>query len=153
MRRFFTACILLGLVGPAYANETALKENEVPPPVIAAVKKKYPAASLVGFERETERGKTLYEVKLRDGAREIEAKLNAEGALLEVEEVIAEKDLPEPVRKSIAASPHAKSKIKKIERVTHLDKPDQPIFEIKIMEAGKTLELVYDSLGKPVAKG
>ena len=38
MRRFFTACILLGLVGPAYANETALKENEVPPPVIAAVK-------------------------------------------------------------------------------------------------------------------
>lgn len=76
-----------------------------------------------------------------------------EGALLEVEEVISEKELPAPVRKSIAASPHAKSKIKQVERVTHLDKPDQPIFEIKVMEAGKAIELVYESMGRRIVKG
>ena len=145
---FAAACMMFALAVPAQATESVIKEAEVPAPVLAAFKKKYPSAGRLEFERETEHGKQFYEIKWRDGARELETKFTAEGELVEEEEVITERALPEPVRKSLAASAHAKAKIKKIERVTHKDKPEQATFEIKIAEGGKTIELLYDAAGK-----
>lgn len=150
--QLIVACTVVSLAVPAGAKESTLKEAEVPAAVIAAVKKKYPSANLLKFERESEHGKSLYEVKLRDGSRQLEVKLTPEGTQIEEEEVIPESELPEPVRKSFAASPHAKAKIVKIERVVHSDKKDQPTFEIKLTEGGKSVELLYDSAGKLLVK-
>ncbi|HNN93596.1 MAG TPA: PepSY-like domain-containing protein [Pseudomonadota bacterium] len=148
---FVAACAITALAVPAQANESVIAESEVPAPVLAAVKKQYPSARLLKFEVESAHGKRLYEVKLRDGERALEAKLTAQGELLEEEEQITEKDLPEPVRKSLAASPYAKAAIKKIERVVHKDKKDQQTFEIKVTQGNKTVELLYDAAGKLLA--
>jgi hypothetical protein len=144
--------MVLALAHPAGAKESVIPQAEVPAPVIATLKKQYPAARMLQFELEEEHGTRLYEVKLRDGSRELEAKLTAAGEIVEEEEVIAEKDLPEPVRKSLAASSYARAPIKKIERVVHKDRKDAPAFEIKLTDHGKTVELIYDAAGKLLGK-
>jgi hypothetical protein len=150
--RCAAGCMVLALAHPAGAKESVIRQAEVPAPVIATIKQHYPTARMVEFEVEEEHGTRLYEVKLRDGGRELEAKLTAAGAIVEEEEVITEKDLPEAVRKSLAASSYARAPIKKIERVVHKDRSDQLTFEIKVIDHGKTVELLYDPAGKLLAR-
>lgn len=150
--RCAAGCMVLALSPPAGAKESVIPQAEVPAPVIATLKRQYPAARMLQFELEEEHGTRLYEVKLRDGGRELEAKLTAAGAIVEEEEVITEKDLPEAVRKSLAASSYARAPIKKIERVVHKDRSDQLSFEIKVIDHGKTIELLYDPAGKLLAR-
>lgn len=144
------ACMTAVLAAPVSAKETEIeiKEADVPGPVLVTVKRHYPNAKATKFELEEEDGQRLYEVTLHQGGKELEAKLTAQGELVEEEEVITEKDLPDPVRKSLAASRYAKAKIGKIERVVRKDKKAPPTFEIKVTDAGKTVELLYDAAGK-----
>lgn len=142
------AGLLVALASSAYAKESVIAAAEVPAPVLATLKKLYPAAKLDRFELEEENGKRCFEVKLQLGTRVLEAKLSAAGELLEEEEVIAEKDLPEPVRKSLAGSRYAHAKIHKIERVVHKDQADRLTFEVKVIDGGKKVELLYDATGK-----
>lgn len=158
----------LGLpsVQDALAKDEILKEADVPAPVVAAFKKKYPNARADKFEREpgkgADKGKTIYEIKFRDGKKKLEIELTPEGAILAEEEVIAKKDLPEAVRKSFAESEYGKAqwKLKQIEKKTLLEKtpdkkpdqkPDQKpetIFEIEVAAKGEVMELSYDDAGK-----
>jgi uncharacterized membrane protein YkoI len=154
-RTLAAAGMTLFLVAPVAAKETVINEADVPKPVTATIVRQYPAAKVDKFELEEEHGKRLYEATFRDGNRDIEVKLTAQGELVEEEEVIAEKDLPESVRKSFTGSKYGKSKISKIERVLDLtkkDKKDQPTFDIKISDGGKTIELRYDATGKLLGK-
>ena len=153
-RTLVAAGMTLFLVAPVAAKETVIKEAEVPKPVTETLVRQYPAAKVDKFELEEEHGKRLYEATFRDGNRDIEVKLTPQGELVEEEEMIAEKDLPEAVRKSFAGSKYGKSKISKVERVVDLakkdkkDKQDQPTFDIKVTDGGKTVELRYDATGK-----
>ena len=109
-----TLCLGLTIV---HAGEKALKESEVPKPVIDAVKKKYPRAKLTGFAEETRKDKTTYEIQVEDGKRRIEIDLSLEGKILVEEEAIGEDALPKEVKKGLEASKYAKWKLKKAERL------------------------------------
>lgn len=149
------AALLLGLppVQDALAKDEVLKEADVPAQVLAAFKKKYPNARADKFEREagkgTEKGKTIYEIKFRDGKKKLEIELSAEGALLAEEEVITKKDLPEAVRKSFTESEYGKAQwtLKQIEKKKIEGKPET-IFEIEVAQKGEVTELSYDEAGK-----
>lgn len=150
------AAMLIGLpsVPDALAKDEVLKEADVPAPVMAAFKKKYPSARADKFEREagkgTEKGKTIYEIKFRDGKKKLEVELTPEGTIVAEEEVITKKDLPEAVRKSFAESEYGKAqwKLKQIEKKTQIEGKQATVFEIEVMAKGEVMELSYDDAGK-----
>lgn len=150
------AALLIGLppMREALAKDEVLKEADVPAQVLAAFKKKYPSARADKFEREAgkgaEKGKTIYEIKFRDGKKKLEIELTAEGALLAEEEVITKKDLPEAVRKSFAESEYGKAqwKLVQIEKKKQVEGKPETLFEIEVAQKGEVTELSYDEAGK-----
>lgn len=131
----------------AHEQEETLAEAAVPKAVVAAAKKKYPGASVIRYERESDEGKTLYEVKMKQGERQFDAKYTAEGTLIEEEEILREADLPPAVRAAFKKSPQGKAPIHQVERVAKPGKNSPPIYEIEVLLDGKKIELVYDASG------
>jgi hypothetical protein len=149
MKRSILAMVVVSLAAAASAGETEVKESEVPRPVLDAVKKKYPAAKPVGFERETKGAKMVYEVKLTDGARKLEATFDASGKQVEEEEVITLGALPPPVKSAFDASKYAKWTVKKVEKVMELP-ASQPTYEVEVTSGSTRAEVVFDGAGKLV---
>lgn len=133
------------ILGQANAGEKELKKDQVPKAVIAAFEKAFPNAKELEFEEETFEGKTAYEVEYKKDGKEYEFIYSAEGMLLQKEEEIDVKTLPDPVIQAILKA-HPKAKIKEAEK---LMKPDGTVtgYEVEIKVAGKEIELELDATG------
>ena len=134
------------IFGQANASEKELKKDQVPKAVISAFEKAFPNAKELEFEEELFEGKTAYEVEYKRDGKEYEFLYSAEGVLLQKEEEINVKTLPDPVVQAILKA-HPKAKIKEAEK---LMKPDGTVtgYEVEIKVAGKELELELDVNGK-----
>ena len=133
------------ILGQANAGEKELKKNQVPKAVIAAFEKAFPNAKELEFEEELFEGKTAYEVEYKKDGKEYEFLYSAEGVLLQKEEEIDVKILPDPVIQAILKA-HPKAKIKEAEK---LMKPDGTVtgYEVEVKVAGKEIELELDATG------
>jgi len=141
-------CGLL-VAGVARAEEKRIKESEVPKAVIDGVAKKYPAGKRVGFEREDEEGKTIYEVKVVNDGHKIDVDVTPDGRIVEEEEEIAFSTTPDAVKKALTASPKfGKWTVKRAEKVVHADKPDAPEFELLLTSGKNVAEVVFAADGK-----
>ena len=137
------------IFGQADAGEKELKKDQVPKAVISAFEKAFPNAKGLEFEEELFEGKTTaYEVEYKKDGKEYDFLYSAEGVLLQKEEEIDVKTLPDPVIQAILKA-HPKAKIKEAEK---LMKPDSEStvtgYEVEIKVAGKELELELDASGK-----
>jgi uncharacterized membrane protein YkoI len=134
------------IFGQANAGEKELHKNQVPKAVIAAFEKANPNAKGLEFEEETFEGKAAYEVEYKKNGKEYELLYSADGALLQKEEEIDGKSLPEPVAQAIKKA-HPKGEIKEVEQ---LMKPDGTVtgYEVEIKVVGKEVELELDVSGK-----
>jgi len=130
----------------AFAGEKTVTRAEVPQPVLRAVEAQYPGANLTGFSREDEGGKTSWEVALQAGQRKLELELDSAGAILETEETLTAADLPEAVKKAVAASRHAKARVARVEKITRAGKPDVE-WELQLEDAAGRHEVVFSALG------
>lgn len=74
---------------------------QLPAPVTAAFKKAYPRATIRGTAKETENGKTVYEVESVENGKARDFMYAADGAVLEIEEELNPADLPAPVTASL----------------------------------------------------
>jgi hypothetical protein len=100
------------LAGPVRADEEKLPLDKVPKPILEAVKKRFPKAEITGAAKETEDGKTEYEVSLKDGDTKYDVMFSAEGAMTLIEKQIPFKELPKAVTDAIQAKyPKATYKI------------------------------------------
>jgi hypothetical protein len=70
---------------------------QLPAPVTAAFKKTYPNATIRGTAKETEGGKTVYEVESVENGRARDLIYAADGTVTEIEEEMNPADLPAPV--------------------------------------------------------
>lgn len=133
------------ILGQANAGEKELKKDQVPKAVIAAFEKAFPNAKELEFEEELFEGKTAYEVEYKKDGVEYEFLYSADGKLLQKEEEIDVKTLPDPVIQAILKA-HPKAKIKEAEK---LMKPDDTVtgYEVEIKVAGKEIELELDVSG------
>ena len=138
--------ILLGVVGQANAGEKELSKNQVPKAVIDAFEKAHPDAKGVKYEEEIFAGKTAYEVEYKQNGKEFEFSYGADGTLLQKEEEIDVKALPNPVVQAVLKA-HPKATMEKAEKVM---KPDGTVtgYEADIKVAGKEIELELDVRGK-----
>jgi uncharacterized membrane protein YkoI len=146
--RYLIAIVLVTLpmtLGQANAGEKELSIDQVPKAVIDAFEKAYPNAKPSEFEKETFEGKTAYEVEYKENGIEYELLYSADGVLLQKEEEIDGKSLPEPVVQAVKKA-HPKAEIKEAEK---LMKPDGTItgYEVEIKTAGKKAELELDVNG------
>ena len=133
------------IFGQANASEKELKKDQVPKAVISAFEKAFPNAKELEFEEELFEGKIAYEVEYKKDGKDYEFLYSADGTLLQKEEEIDVKTLPDPVVQAILKA-HPKAKIKEAEK---LMKPDGTVtgYEVEIKVAGKEIELELDVSG------
>jgi uncharacterized membrane protein YkoI len=136
---------LTALFVAARADEEKVPLDKVPIAVIETVNARFPGAKLTQAERETEEGKTTYEIALTHKGHKVEVSLTEGGDVIEVEKEVAAKDLPRPVADALKAK-YPKATVKKAEEVTKGVKP--PVYEIHIADDGKAREVVLDASGK-----
>jgi uncharacterized membrane protein YkoI len=97
--------------------ETKVKMESLPAAVYAAVKEQTKNATLVGLSKETEKGKTQYEVSTTVNGKSRDVTLDATGAVVEVEEEVELATVPLAAKVAIEKRA-AGGSIRKVERLT-----------------------------------
>jgi len=132
------AVSLMVVLTAVRADEEKVPLDKLPKAVVDAVKARFPDAKLVSAEKETEDGKTVYEVAITNKDQKIEVTLTPEGEITEIEKVIAAKDLPEKVSKALEAK-YPKADYKMIEEVIKVEKKQEKLayYEVLLVTADK----------------
>lgn len=153
MRRFLSGLVVVVLFGAAVrADEEKLSVDKLPKAVLDAVKARFPGAELTGGGKETEDGKTFYEVTIKHDGAKIDVTVTPEGAITTIEKELAAKDLPAAVTKALEDKyPKATHKIR--EAVIKVEKGEEKLayYEVLLVtEKKKTWEVQVAADGKVV---
>ena len=98
--------------------DTKVKMEDLPAAVQQAVKEQIKSATLVGFSKEIENGKTTYEAETKVNGKSRDIEFDSKGAVLTIEEEVDLATIPAAVRTAIEQKA-AGGTIKKVESVTH----------------------------------
>jgi hypothetical protein len=147
--RSFLILGLLAIGFPAAADEQKISLGDLPKAVLGAVKARFPGAELREASKETEKGKTIYEVSLKDKGVAVDAALTGEGKFVEVERTIDPKALPRAVAAAVGGK-YPKATVRKAEEVIKFEgAKGSKSFEVVLKtEAGKTMEVKLSPEGK-----
>lgn len=138
---------LAAVVGVATAGDAPkMSLDQAPPEARAALLKLAGGAQIVAVEREKEGGVELYEAEWKVNGKEAEAKVMANGDLVEMEEEIDAAALPAAVKAVVAKHFPAGAKIE-CEKVTML------VYEIEGKVNGKEKGIAVLPTGKMLGKG
>jgi uncharacterized membrane protein YkoI len=137
---------ITALVTVALAAETKVKFQDLPSAVQQAVKQQSQGATVRGYSKEVEHGKTIYEAELTVNGHTKDVSFDASGNVVSVEEEVAIASIPAAARDAIlkAAAP---GRVKVVELVTENGISS---YEAAIVKRGKTSEVKVDAGGKPV---
>lgn len=141
---------LMGTFAGARADEEKVPLDKLPKAVVEAVKKRFPDAQLVSAEKETEDGKTVFEVNIKNKGQTIEVTLTPEGTIVEIEKQIEAKDLPKTVAEALEKK-FPKATFKVIEEVIKVKdgKEGLAYYEVLLVTAEmKKLEVAVTADGK-----
>jgi hypothetical protein len=153
MKCFFYPVTLVALCSFAVAwadDEEKVPLDKLPKAVVDAVKSKFPKAELIEASKESQDGKTVYEIAIEDEGKKIEVTLTLEGTILGLEKAIAAKDLPKAVTETLE-SKYAKATIKKVEEIITIKdgKDNLEYYEVLLITVEKkTMEVVLSADGK-----
>lgn len=143
---------LVATLARSEEGEKRLKQSDVPKPVLEKVKQKYPKAKLLGFEQENDKGKTIFEIELKDGGRKIDVDFSPDGKILAEEILLKTSELPAEVKTGLSGSKYAKWSIKKAERIITEENEAAPTYEVLVAgtggDKGKMMEVELDKAGK-----
>ncbi len=112
-----TALSLLLPIAVLADGEKKVQMKNLPPAVQATVKEQSKGAAIRGLAKETEKGKTLYELELRVDGHTKDLMIDASGKIVSIEEQVELKDLPALVQSAIIIQT-GKGKILIIESLT-----------------------------------
>lgn len=137
MRTDISGIACLGLVfvaTVARADESRVELGAVPKGGVEAVRAMFPHAKIEGAAKETEDGKTVFEVTLKQKGLNIDVTLDTDGKIQLVEREIAAKDLPAAVKKTLEAK-YPKASYKVVEQVDAMKngKPQLDFFEAHLV--------------------
>jgi hypothetical protein len=106
---------------------------QLPQPIQDAFKKAYPTATIRGTAKETEQGKTVYEVESLDKGKARDLMYNPDGSVISVEEEVRQTDLPAAVMAAFKKV-YPKATITVAEKVTEGAKIQ---YDLQIKGAGR----------------
>ncbi len=110
------ALVLFAVAGFVAADEEKVPLDKVPKAVLEAVKVRFPQAKVNSAEKETEDGKTVYEIAITEKEQNIEVTVTTDAKIVEIEKQIVAKDLPAGVARALEGK-YPKATFKMIEEV------------------------------------
>lgn len=129
---------------PEEEGETQIARKDVPAAVMSAFEKAYPNATIKGYSKEMEKGKTIYEVESMEGKTHRDVTYYADGKLLMVEGSVEMKDVPPAVQRALEKK-FPKAKVDLAEKVMAAGSVG---YEFHVTTAaGKKAEVKFDALG------
>lgn len=137
----------LVLVGSALAEEKKIKRSELPAAVEKTVVEQSKGATIRGFNEEKENGQTTYEVEMLVNGHTKDVQMDANGAVIEIEEQVDSEAVSSEVRAGLQAKA-GKGKIAKIESITKKEK--LVAFEAQVVTNGKKSEVQVGPDGQPL---
>jgi hypothetical protein len=142
---------VVGLVAAVRADEEKVPLDKVPAAVLDAAKKRFPKAELTAALKIEEKGKTHYEIQLKQKRDKYALTLTATGVLQEIEKEIPLTALPEAVTDALAAK-YPKATIKTAEEIVKVaaGKERKAGYTIGLAEGTKSYEVVISSDGKTI---
>ena len=147
MRSLIVIAATVVFFGPIFAAEKKIQSKDLPPAVQKAVPAETKGAEIKGYNQETEKGKTFYEVETMLNGKSRDLLFDASGALVEVEEEIALDSIPSAAKAAIEKRA-ASGKVNKVESVT---KGRSVSYEAAITsKTGKRSEVAVKADGSPV---
>ena len=143
--------VALALAGPVTrADEEKVPLDKLPKPVLNAVKARFPRAELKGAGKETEDGKTVFEVALVNQGQKIDVTLTADGKIAEMEKEIDATKLPKAVSGALDGK-YPKAMYKRVEEVIKVEGGTEKLahYEVLLVTADKkTVEVEVGADGK-----
>ena len=132
----------------AAAQELNLTAKQVPAAVIAAFKAAYPNATIKGYAKERENGKTFYEIESKDGDTGRDILYNPDGTVAEIEETLTASDLPAAAQEAMHAK-YPGAVITKAERtIEKTAQGDKIGYEVIAKQGKRRLTMAFDGDGK-----
>ena len=139
---------------PAPAAQAADPAAALPAPILAAFKKSYPNATIKNASKETEDGKTVWEVESIDNNLTRDIVYNPDGTIVDMEEQFAIASLPAAVTAAVKAK-YPKATITLAEKTTagtkswfELTLKDAPVASIELTADGKPVPAKAEKEGK-----
>jgi len=146
-----TAILVSALVLPALVfaqeHEKKIQRADLPPAVEKTVAAQSKGATVRGFSEESEKGQTFYEAELSVNGHSKDVLMDANGAVVEVEEQVSLESLDSSVRNGLQDKAGA-VKITKVEKLTKNDR--LVAYEAQILVNGKKSEVQVGPDGKPL---
>jgi uncharacterized protein YxeA len=133
--------------GSTLAQEKKIKREDLPPAVEKTVASQSQGATIKGFSQEKENGQIFYEAEMLVSGHSKDVLMDANGAIVEVEEQVEFEKLPAEVKNGLTAKA-GKGMITKVETITKHDK--LVAYEAKVTTAGKRSEVQVGPDGKPL---
>jgi uncharacterized protein YxeA len=121
-----------------YAQEKKIKREELPAAVEKTVVEQSKGATVKGFSKEIEKGKTYFEAELVVNGHGKDIVIDENGKVVEVEEEVALDSLPAAVREGLERAAGS-GKISKVESLTKGGK--LVAYEAVVKTAGKRSEI------------
>lgn len=143
----FAVFTALALSTIAFAQEKKIQRADLPPAVEKTVAAQSEGATIKGFSQEKEKGQTYFEAEMTVNGHTKDVLIDANGAIVEVEEQVEFDSLPPAVKNALQAKAGA-GKILKVESLTKHDK--LVAYEAVVQIAGKKKELQVGPDGKPL---
>ena len=109
--------LILALASPAMAAERMIQMKDLPTAVQQAVKRESAGATIRGYAREVENGKTTYEAEMTVNGHGRDVTFDPTGQVVSVEEEVAIEDIPLGARVAIQKAVGS-GKLRKVESVT-----------------------------------
>jgi uncharacterized membrane protein YkoI len=130
------------------SKEVRVKMSDLPPAVQNTVKaEQSKGATVRGFAKDTENGKIEYEAELTVNGHGKDISMDSSGKILEVEEQVTLRSIPEAARSAIQNGAGG-GRITKVEAVSRGSGPVEA-YEAQVIKAGKHSEVRVAPDGSP----
>ena len=114
-----------------------------------SAKAKFPGGEIKEASKETEDGKTVYELEMKHDGRNMDVTFKEDGTLVLVETAIPEKEVPEAVMKAVMGKyPGAKLKLAESVKKGPQVKKEVDYYELHLAAGEKSVEVEVDASGK-----
>lgn len=142
LRSLAGALLVLG-TATLFAADTKIQAKDLPPAVQKAIQDATRGATIKGYAREVEGGKTMFEVETTVNGHSRDLLFDARGTLVEIEEAIRLDAVPAAVRTALEASGHVLT-VEQVTRGTTIS------YEATVEQNGKKAEIAVNAEGKRI---
>ena len=145
---FVMAMAGLLIAATSHAEEKQIKRSELPAAVEKTVAEQSKNATVKGFSKEVEDGKTIYEAELTVNGHGKDIAMDAQGNIVEIEEEVEMATLPAAVKDGLTKAA-GKGSITKVETLTKKGK--LVAYEAVVKNGTKSSEIQVGPDGKKLA--